>query len=535
MCIILIVYFVRPPMLNNQRIKYNPSYHCYSNVSDEWLPIGKRWLAWFLVSGFVLSFLMYATVALLPYAGPLRVDPEMSVNWSINNFLGDSDGDGNPINPLPERVMLLPDCREAFDHRIMMVSNARERVDFVSFVATPGWSPEIFFGALIEAANREVEVNIVVDAKFFDFGDRYASPLSSHSNINYYEFNPINLFRPWYINHALHDKIMIVDNEFLIIGGRNLGDKYPDFGGFVAEYYNDLEVLVHRPRETPPDLNDGGIIAETRDYVESIRDNFLTRERRSNDSTSNRLARERMVGTYHDYLNYIEQKGFSPDYSDANENIFPAYNISLLFNPIEGTRKEPLIAYNLLRIARESDDVLIHTPYVVLTRRNLRLLSDAIAGTSEFTIITNSMASVGDLWAYGSYHIRRRDVARAGHDTPSDFRLYEFQHPTHSLHLKAYAFDDRLTAIGAYNMSERSTRIITDSMLVIDSPELNAAARQNAQRFKAGSLRVDRDGRYYNPSDRSPDQLIEVVDPPFWKNLRLTIQGILFEPFRFLV
>ncbi|MCL2371025.1 MAG: hypothetical protein FWC80_07360, partial [Firmicutes bacterium] len=65
-------------MLNNQRIKYNPSYHCYSNVSDEWLPIGKRWLAWFLVSGFVLSFLMYATVALLPYAGPLRVDPEMS-------------------------------------------------------------------------------------------------------------------------------------------------------------------------------------------------------------------------------------------------------------------------------------------------------------------------------------------------------------------------------------------------------------------------------------------------------------------------
>jgi len=531
-------------MLNNQRIKYDPSYHRYSDVPHEWLPVGKRWWAWFLVMGSIGFFIAYIAAGIMPYAGPLRVCPERSANWSINNFLGDED------KPLPERVMLLPDCRDAFNHRIHQVNQARESIYFVCFVATPGWSPEIFLGALIAAADRGVTVNIIVDAKFFDFGGRYASPLSSHPNINYYEFNPIDLFRPWYINHALHDKIMIVDDEFLIIGGRNLGDKYPDFGGFQAEYYNDLEVLVYRPRGTCSIDDGGGIIAETRAYARSIANSSLTRVRNSSDNSGNRNARERMVGTYRDYLRYMLQKGFIEEYHSAAysdmryvrptnysyANItYPAYNISLLYNPIEGTKKEPVIAYNLLRLARESDRVLVHTPYVVLNRRHTRLLSEAIATTSDFTIITNSMASVGDLWAYGSYHIRRRDVARAGHDTPSDFRLYEFQHPTHSLHLKAYAFDDRLTAVGAYNMSERSTRIITDSMLVIDSPQLNIAVWENAQRFIDGSLRIDRNGRFYNPPDRPQDEWIDVVDPPFWKNVRLTLQGVVFEPFRFLV
>jgi len=481
------------------------------------------------------------TVAIMPYAGPLRVCPERSANWSISSFLGDTDADGNPANPLPERVMLLPDCRDAFNHRIHLVNQARESIYFVCFVATPGWSPEIFLGSLIAAADRDVEVNVIVDAKFFDFGGRYANPLSSHPNINYYEFNPINLLRPWYINHALHDKILIIDDEFLIIGGRNLGDKYPDFGGFQAEYYNDLEVLVYRPYGTCMNEDGGGIIAETRTYARSVAGSRLTRVRNSNDNVSNRNARDRMIGTYRDYLRYMIQQGFiaddfsGPDYSENGGLTHLAFNISLLYNPIDGTKKEPVIAYNLLRLARESDRVLIHTPYVVLNRRNKRLLSEAIAETNEFTIITNSMASVGDLWAYGSYHIRRRDVARMGHDTSSVFKLYEFQHPTHSLHLKAYAFDERLTAIGAYNMSERSTRIITDSMLVIDSPYLNRAVRENAQRFKDGSLRVDRNGRHYNPPDRPYEDRIDVVEPRFWKNVRLTLQGIIFEPFRFLV
>jgi len=516
-------------------LKYDERFYKYSNVPHEWLPIGRRWKAYYLIIGSLVFFITYITAALMPYAGPLRVCSDRSANWSINNFLGDAD------KPLPERVMLLPDCRDAFNHRIHLVNQARKSIYFVCFVATPGWSPEIFLGALIAAADRDVTVNVIVDAKFFDFGGRYAAPLSSHPNINYYEFNPINLLRPWYINHALHDKIMIVDDEFLIIGGRNLGDKYPDFGGFQAEYYNDLEVLVYRPYGTCSIEDNGGIIAETRAYARSIAENSLTRVRSSSNNSNNHAAGERMVGTYRDYLNYMIQKGFigedysGPDYSKDGNLTHNAYNISLLYNPVEGTRKEPVIAYNLLRLTRESDRVLVHTPYVVLTRRNKRILSEAIATTSEFTIVTNSMASVGDLWAYGSYHIRRRDVARAGHDTSSDFRLYEFQHPTHSLHLKAYAFDERLTAIGAYNLSERSTRIITDSMLVIDSPELNAAVRENAQRFIDGSLRVDRNGRYYNPPDRPYEDRIEEVQPSFWKNVRLTLQGILFEPFRFLV
>jgi putative cardiolipin synthase len=137
--------------------------------------------------------------------------------------------------------------------------------------------------------------------------------------------------------------------------------------------------------------------------------------------------------------------------------------------------------------------MLVVTPYLVPTPREMSLLEDNQAHGVQIKILTNSLASAPDLIAQAGYMHYRTKLLADGVD------LYEIRpalgntrgsgqnrtisrHGNFALHAKIFIFDRDAVFIGSMNLDSRSKQLNTEIGLIIDSSDL---ANQAAQRFDA--------------------------------------------------
>ncbi|MCL2526892.1 MAG: phospholipase D-like domain-containing protein [Defluviitaleaceae bacterium] len=446
----------------------------------------------------MVGFGLYIILALIPFMGRVGVSGATSHAYSIDSFYGQQQ--------TPERVMLLEDPRESFFHRVNLISQAQEQIILATFAFNGSTSGDIIIGGLLSAAERGVDVTVIHNAIGGAMPARYINILAAHDNIDIYSFNRFHLLRPQFANPALHDKYMIIDNTLMIMGGRNIGDRYFKPDGHTGRLTYDREVLVYN---TDPQFN--GSIAEVAAYARSKtsspRTTMYNRTRRSNwDTQINR------------YINLYLQHRVGFESFDYYNHSVGANRITLVTNPIESVKSDSVIAYNLMRLAQNSSTVVAQSPYVVFTNRNFKLFTDIITGT-DFTLSTNSIASTTNIPSFSSYLRRRRSLVEAG------AVLYEFQSSQESLHSKTFLFDGRLTAIGSFNLNERSLRSDTESMLIIDSEEFHEIVLEAVNNQIARSLRVNASGGYYLSRD------VERAHASFGKRFLYNAAGYLLRPF----
>src|SRR5699024_1037414 len=115
-------------------------------------------------------------------------------------------------------------------------------------------APNLFFGALIDAADRGVEVNLLLDGLFHGLKGKFKPiiyAIKEHPNINLKFYEPFNPFKPWTLNNRMHDKYIIADNNISIIGGRNIGDKYFAPAWYKDKITNDRDIIIinSKPRD----------------------------------------------------------------------------------------------------------------------------------------------------------------------------------------------------------------------------------------------------------------------------------------------
>ena len=105
---------------------------------------------------------------------------------------------------------------------------------------------------VMKAADRGVRVRLIVD-DLLTFGlDVDTAKLDDYPNIEVRLFNPWH-YRPLFgrgvemleklerLNHRMHNKLIVADNQVTILGGRNIGDEY--LGINEAFNFHDLDVL----------------------------------------------------------------------------------------------------------------------------------------------------------------------------------------------------------------------------------------------------------------------------------------------------
>jgi len=107
---------------------------------------------------------------------------------------------------------------------------------------------------LLDAAERGVKVRILVDDMDLNNRDGGVAGLNTHPNIEIRIFNPFSrntfrltqmLSRFGSVTRRMHNKTFIADNQFAIVGGRNVGDEYFDVNPDNA--FGDLDALVVGP------------------------------------------------------------------------------------------------------------------------------------------------------------------------------------------------------------------------------------------------------------------------------------------------
>ena len=132
------------------------------------------------------------------------------------------------------------------------------------------------------------------------------------------------------------------------------------------------------------------------------------------------------------------------------------------------------------------------------------------------------MASSPNLPAFSCYTFERKGLVKTG------VQIYEYQSED-SIHGKSYLFDGHISAVGSFNLDDRSLYIDTESMLVIDSPEFYQELSGAIESYQAKALLVGPDNRYV------PDEQVQEQPFPTFKRGLMHVASWLFRLFQFLV
>lgn len=146
----------------------------------------------------------------------------------------------------PEMAEVIEDNGDALLERIKLISNARDEIILSTFDFRADDSGKLILGALLDASERGVSVNVIVDgvSGFLRMnGNPYFEALAAGEGTSIKIYNKVNPFAPWKSMGRLHDKYLIADRSSYIIGGRNT---FSYFLGSSSPYKNyDRDALVY--------------------------------------------------------------------------------------------------------------------------------------------------------------------------------------------------------------------------------------------------------------------------------------------------
>jgi cardiolipin synthase len=106
------------------------------------------------------------------------------------------------------------------------IRTAKRRVNFLTYIYSPGEVADLFTGALADAGRRGVEVNVVVDAfGASDIPDDHLERLEE-SGVSVGHYRPVRWYSIQESNYRNHRKILVVDGETAFTGGVGVADHW---------------------------------------------------------------------------------------------------------------------------------------------------------------------------------------------------------------------------------------------------------------------------------------------------------------------
>ncbi len=447
----------------------------------------KMWKPVTTIIGFVL---VYVVINLAIAVVGSSKQPEYSGDKQI--AMQSTDG--------TERAVIVEDNSDALLSRVRMIQNAQSEIILSTFDFMSDESGRIMIGALCEAAEKGVKVEVLVDG--FDGvlhmkWNPYFYALSANENVTLMMYNEINPFTMYKGMARMHDKYLVVDRQIYMLGGRNT------FNYFLGDYSNyknyDRDVLVWRRK--PAAQQEDASVNELLAYYETVKNSGECSSFAHGKSLADRYcvkhAMERIEEEYEKYCS--EHEELSDEYS-YEDNTFQVESIALLSNPVNAGVKEPVVWHKLMSlIGSAKESVKLHTPYIICNDMMYDTIKDAAAG-KEVTIMTNSVANNGNSFGAADLEKNRDRMLDTG------VTLLEYDGGV-SYHGKSMVIDDDISVVGSFNMDMRSAYLDTELMLVIKSDELNAQLRTIMSEYEKSAVTALPDGSYDNPNNVVPQEI----------------------------
>jgi len=384
----------------------------------------------------------------------------------------------------------------ALDWRLRAIDSASDSIDFQTFLWNFDTTGSMVLDHVVRAADRGVTVRILVDDTFLVHEDDLLLALAEHPNIEYRVFNPfkrrsggfatrqlLNLAEFHRLDHRMHNKAMVVDNQVAIVGGRNIADEY--FGLNDAANFRDLELLL------------GGQIVQkisvAFDDYWNDRWSFPIEALSHSVVSAERLAESRRVTNAASHLHAeASSEELIAKWLDLVANADTGDAILYVDDPPEGSPKNreeaPIqVANELVKLFDGAEsEVVIVSAYLIPTPHLQGAVDRAIARGVRIRILTNSIGSNNHLSAHSAYRNHIDTLLTQGaelHEVRTDARdrdrymLQPIDSKQLALHAKALVIDYDKVFIGSANLDPRSLRMNTEMGFLVVSEQFNRKLR----------------------------------------------------------
>lgn len=408
-------------------------------------------------------------------------------------------------------ALLVSDGQDALLHRAYLTRMAQKSIILQTYIYKNDLTSRMLMHEIWLAAQRGVIVKMLIDDNGLDsdFSDIIA--LDSHPNIEVKIFNPYKnrsrilrapemMFDFNRINHRMHNKLFIVDDIALIIGGRNIADHYFDNNQQVNFVDTDVFFLGNVAQKAKENFY------EYWNFHRSIPASLLpikTTQAQFKQSIKN-LKADPQWSAYDNVINSLIDK-----YQNKIFEILWGNAILIADKPekIQNPNIHKPIPHALGEIFNFTlDNIYISAAYFVPGKQGVKYFKKLIDSGVSISILTNSLASTDSLVVYSAWERYRSKLLQAG------VRIYEYRHSGNgkaklreksskskaSLHSKSIVFDDHITWIGSFNLDQRSSNLNTEAVVIFDNPTFAKILKQDLIEDMSNAWRLyEKNGKTY--------------------------------------
>jgi cardiolipin synthase A/B len=126
------------------------------------------------------------------------------------------------------KVRLIKSGSPFFSELVRLIDRAKESIHVQIYIFGDDETGRTVADALIRAAERKVEVYVLVDAYGSQSMSRALIQKMCASGIYFRKFQPLFRSTRFYLGRRLHHKIIVVDSNKAFVGGLNIADRYND-------------------------------------------------------------------------------------------------------------------------------------------------------------------------------------------------------------------------------------------------------------------------------------------------------------------
>ncbi len=339
-------------------------------------------------------------------------------------------------------ALILDRGPQALLARINLLRSARSKIDLQTYIFDEDDAGRLVLDELLAAARRGVKVRVLIDQlSALKSVDTLAALAGAHVNFSIRVYNPVlnraQISYPQYLiaglccfrrlNQRMHSKLLLIDDEIGITGGRNYQDDYYDWS--PAYNFRDRDVLIAGP-----------VAHEMAANFEAFWNAFRTKPVEQLGDVGKRLLRHGVPELKPaQFEQPARAQAMSNDANDAAlvDQVLAAQamtvgKVEFVADLPQKHRRDKKRAEAAMHttpglnqlIASAQSEVLLQTPYLVLSKPAQQLFRELHQRPSppRIVISTNSLAATDSFITYAlSYKYKRRYLRDFG------FEIYEFK------------------------------------------------------------------------------------------------------------
>lgn len=434
-------------------------------------------------------------------------------------------------NPDLDGIRPLGNGRAAFAARAVLARQATSSIDAQYYIWQDDVTGLMLLDELRAAAKRGVRVRLLVDDNGIPGLDDLMAELDALPTASVRIFNPFTLRSPKLLsytfdfgrlNRRMHNKSMTVDGVATVIGGRNIGDIYFDYG--AGTHYLDVDTIAIGP-----------VVGEVADAFDaywnsgSAYDANLVLDPFTGQAIASLAEAARKSALGGGYQEAIEESEL--EVSIVEQTLRFEWSEVTLYvdDPAKGlgaVPEEDLVLTGLIDIAQDAKTSLdIVSAYFIPQEGGADLLTGLSEAGVKVRTLTNSLDATDVMPVHAAYMAYREELLESGvemlelralRDKHKNLSLPEMLAGSASgLHAKVFGVDGKRIFIGSFNLDPRSARLNTEMGMLIESPTITVtlAEQLNNANF-AYRLSIGEDGGLIWTEENKDGEVVTYTKEP---------------------